>query len=101
MANAPVSKEADDILMKNNVTVIPDILANAGGVIVSYFEWVQNASNDYWSLETVNNKLKIKIIEAYTKVIERAKKEGHDLRTASYEVAVEKILRAERLRGNL
>ncbi len=101
MANAPVSKEADAILAKNNVIVIPDILANSGGVIVSYFEWAQNAGNDYWKLEIVNNKLREKIIDAYTRVTERAKREGSDLRTASYEVAVERILIAERLRGNL
>lgn len=101
MANAPVNKEADAILAKNGVTVIPDILANAGGVIVSYFEWAQNAGNNYWKLEEVNEKLREKIIDAYARVKERATKNGHDLRTASYEVAVERILKAEKLRGNL
>ena len=101
MANAPVSQAADDILAEKGVTVIPDILANAGGVIVSYFEWAQNAGNDYWKLEDVNERLREKIIDAYTRVKSRADKNGHHLRTASYEVAVERILKAERLRGNL
>jgi glutamate dehydrogenase/leucine dehydrogenase len=101
MANAPINKGADAILAKNGVAVIPDILANAGGVIVSYFEWAQNAGNDYWQLEVVHEKLKEKIIGAYTRVTERAARNGHNLRTASYEVAVERILKAEKLRGNL
>lgn len=101
MANAPVNKEADDILEKKGVTVLPDILSNAGGVIVSYFEWSQNASNDYWKIDVVHEKLKEKMTDAYTRVRDRAKREGHDLRTASYEEAVERILKAERLRGNL
>ena len=101
MANAPVSKEADALLAQKGIIIIPDILANAGGVIVSYFEWAQNASNDYWKLEEVNRKLQEKILDAYQRVIERAQQNNHDLRTASYEVAVERILKAERLRGNL
>ena len=101
MANAPVTKSADALLEKKNVTILPDILANAGGVIVSYFEWVQNASNEYWDVDTVNDKLKTKIIDAYTRVRDRAEREQCTLRTASYEEAVERILRAEKLRGHL
>lgn len=101
MANAPVSKGADSILEKKSVVVIPDILANAGGVIVSYFEWVQNASNDYWNIDVVNKKLNEKIIDAYERVRSRTKKEQCNLRTASYEEAVERILKAEKLRAHL
>jgi glutamate dehydrogenase/leucine dehydrogenase len=101
MANAPVSKEADAVLAENGVVVIPDILANAGGVIVSYFEWVQNSSNDYWTEETVNERLREKIIDAYSRMRSRAKRDKRDLRTAAYEEAVERILKAERMRGNL
>lgn len=101
MANAPVNVQADDILEKNGTIIIPDILANSGGVIVSYFEWVQNASNDYWSLETVEKKLKEKILDAYTRVKNRSQSEKHNMRSASYEEAVERIITAERLRGNL
>lgn len=101
MANAPVTKDADHVLEEKGITVIPDILANAGGVIVSYFEWVQNSSNEYWKLDRVNDSLKEKIIDAYARTKERAAKERHNLRTASYEEAVERILVAERLRGNL
>ena len=101
MANAPVNKAADVILETNGVVVIPDILANAGGVIVSYFEWVQNSSNDYWKLDEVNTKLREKIIAAYERVKVRAEREGHDLRTASYEEAVERIIKAEKLRSRL
>tara|TARA_B100000745_G_scaffold79005_1_gene48420 strand:+ start:1262 stop:2524 length:1263 start_codon:yes stop_codon:yes gene_type:complete len=101
MANAPVSKEADAILARQGTVIIPDILANAGGVIASYFEWAQNAGNEYWKLDEVNKKLREKILGAYTRVQERTLHNGYDLRTASYEVAVERILKAEKLRGNL
>ena len=101
MANAPVNKEADTVLAKKGTVVIPDVLANAGGVIVSYFEWVQNASNDYWKEDVVNERLKEKILDAYNRVCTRAEKENHDLRAAAYEEAVERILDAERLRGHL
>ena len=101
MANAPVSKDADAILEKNDVVIIPDILANAGGVIVSYFEWVQNSSNDYWKLEEVHQKLEEKIIDAYLRVTKRADENKSNLRTASYEEAVTRIIAAEKLRARL
>lgn len=101
MANAPTSIGADMILEKRNIPVIPDILANAGGVIVSYFEWTQNLKKESWSEERVNKKLKEKMIEAYTIVSKRAKKEGVPMRTAAYLIAVERILTAEHKRGIL
>ncbi len=101
MANAPVTKDADHILEKNNILVIPDILANAGGVIVSYYEWVQNSSNDYWTKEVVHQKLKETIIPAYEKVASRAADGEESFRDASYKIAIERIIEAERLRGTI
>lgn len=102
MANAPITKEADQILEKNNVEVIPDILANAGGVIVSYLEWVQNSENYYWKEKEVNEKLKEIIESAFDKVMNlRKEKDLNNIRNASYILAVNRILEAERLRGTL
>lgn len=101
LANSPVSPGADLILKEKNIEVIPDILANSGGVIVSYFEWVQNLQNYYWTEEEVNKKLKEKILLAYKKVLEESKTHNLDLRTASFSLSISKILEAEKLRGNL
>lgn len=99
MANAPTTVSADAILHENGVAVIPDILANAGGVIVSYFEWVQNLEKSSWSEEDVAAKLKDKMTEAYLAVAAEAKKRGSDMRTAAYELAIKQVLGAERKRG--
>ncbi len=101
MANAPITKEADEILDQKGITVLPDILSNAGGVVVSYFEWTQNASNDYWSKDKVNKKLKTKMLKACNKVAKKVKDTGKTARVASYELAIGRILKAEKLRGNL
>ncbi len=101
MANAPATKEADAILAKRGITILPDILANAGGVIVSYFEWAQNSANRYWSEETVHERLEKKMLDAYRRVRARAKEAQCDFRSASYIIAVERILAAERIRGRL
>jgi len=101
MANAPITREADSILYAKKVTVIPDILANSGGVIVSYFEWSQNLASEHWSKEEVNNKLKEKITAAFDAVFSRCKSSHCDLRTSSYINAIVRILEAERLRGTL
>ena len=101
MANAPTTVEADAILHENGVTVIPDILANAGGVIVSYFEWMQNLGNESWSEEEVAEKLKQKMTLAYESVAMEAKRRGSDMRTAAYEFAVRRVLDAERKRGRV
>lgn len=101
LANAPISPEADLILNKKEVEIIPDILANSGGVIVSYFEWVQNTQGYYWSEEEVNQKLKSKILNAYNTVLKQAKKYNLKLRTSSYSIAVERILEAEKMRGSI
>jgi glutamate dehydrogenase/glutamate dehydrogenase (NAD(P)+) len=101
MANAPVTEEADVILEKKGIPVIPDILANAGGVIVSYFEWVQNSSNEYWTKERVNKSLEEKIGLAFNKVFEFKTKNKMSFREACYGIAIDRILKAEKLRGTI
>ena len=101
LANSPITPGADLILKEKNIEIIPDILANSGGVIVSYFEWVQNLQNYYWTEEEVNRKLKEKILLAYKKVLDESKIHNLDLRTASFTLSISRILEAEKLRGNL
>jgi len=101
LANAPSTAAADDILFDRDVMVVPDILANAGGVVVSYFEWSQNLSNDYWTEPKVLEKLKQIMITAFSDVHALCKETQCRLRKAAYQLAVKRILYAERLRGNL
>lgn len=98
-ANGPTTPEADEILAKNNVLVIPDILANAGGVTVSYFEWVQNLMNYYWTEDEINTKLHDIMVTAYRKVTQLAKQYDTDLRTAAFMVAIQHIQEAMHARG--
>jgi glutamate dehydrogenase (NAD(P)+) len=98
-ANLPTSPEADEILSSRGVTVLPDLLVNAGGVVVSYFEWVQNLQQASWSEGTVNGELANYMTRAYQKVADTARSERIPLRQAAYRIAIEKVLRAEELRG--
>lgn len=98
-ANHPVTPEADDLLRKRGVVLVPDILCNAGGVTVSYFEWVQNAQREAWSEERVNAALKQKMTAACEAVFSRSKSALCDLRTAAFLVAIERVAEATRQRG--
>jgi len=99
-ANGPTMLEADPILQERDVVVVPDILANAGGVIVSYYEWVQNREGFYWEEEDVNSRLQKRIAETYVKVREYATETNTSLRKAAYCIALEKIITAMDLRGS-
>ena len=83
-ANGPMTTKADKILQKNNIEVIPDILANSGGVVVSYFEWIQNKQNVRWTNEYVVNQLDLKMKTCYEKVKELSKKYNCTMREASF-----------------
>lgn len=99
LANGPTTPEADEVLYKNNIIVIPDVLANAGGVTVSYFEWLQNISNNYWTLEEVDKELAEKMIPAWQAIWVKAKELKTDLRTASFIVAIQRIEAAMKIRN--
>lgn len=98
-ANGPTTPEADAVLEKKGVMVVPDILANAGGVIVSYFEWVQNREGFYWEEEEVNNRLFAKLRKAYTRVRETADARKISMRQAAYCISLERIVQAMIARG--
>ncbi|ODS42154.1 MAG: glutamate dehydrogenase [Candidatus Altiarchaeales archaeon IMC4] len=99
LANGPTNPEADEILHKKGIFVLPDFLANAGGVTVSYFEWVQNINGYYWSLEEVHEKLDKKMTKAFNDFWAKCQELDVDPRTAAYVVAVEKVAIAMKYRG--
>jgi len=98
-ANGPCTPEADVILYKNKKVVIPDILANAGGVTVSYFEWVQNRNGDHWSEDFVNDKLMSWMKAAFNNVWETKENHNIDMRTAAGIVAVTRLVKSYKVRG--
>lgn len=101
MANAPIAPKVDSILIDKKIKVIPDILSNSGGVVVSYFEWIQNSTNEYWSEKEVFDKLEKRMVEAFNLVYFSGQSEKNDLRTSAHIIAIKRIIKAEKLRGNL
>jgi glutamate dehydrogenase (NAD(P)+) len=98
-ANAPISAAADRLLWQREVTVVPDILANAGGVVVSYLEWVQNNQGYRWPLDRVQDEQDALQRAAWKNTCERAREDGNGLRAAAYDLAVDRVREATRLRG--
>jgi glutamate dehydrogenase (NAD(P)+) len=98
-ANGPTSASADPVLQEKGVLVIPDILANAGGVTVSYFEWAQDRAGYFWSLDRVNRRLERMMKDAFALVYETAERHKVSLRIGAYVVAIDKVARTLKLRG--
>jgi glutamate dehydrogenase (NAD(P)+) len=98
-ANLPTTPEADEILARRGVTVLPDILANAGGVVASYFEWAQNLQQSHWSEEEVSAEMQRYLLPAYRAVATLASEKKIPLRDAAYMLAVERVANAEQMRG--
>ncbi len=99
LANGPTTPAADRVLEDNGAMLIPDILANAGGVTVSYYEWVQDQYSFFWSESRINQTLEDTMSDAFHKVHEKAKHYGTDLRTGAYVLAIERVAEATRVRG--
>lgn len=98
-ANGPTTPEADKILEDKGVFIIPDILANAGGVTVSYFEWVQNGQNFFWSEEEINERLRTVMLEAFNSVLEMREKHNAHMRIAANMLGISRVAQAAELRG--
>lgn len=98
-ANGPTTPEADEILFKKGVFLVPDILANAGGVTVSYYEWLQNLTRESWTEDEVNEKLEKRIVSSFNDVYKISQEKKVHMRTAAYVLAVGRIAAAHRLRG--
>lgn len=98
-ANGPTTPEGDAILKEKGIPVVPDILANSGGVIVSYFEWVQNLQNYYWTFEEVQEKQIVKMKDAFDAIWALKEEKNVDMRTAAYMIAIKRVADAMKLRG--
>lgn len=98
-ANGPTLPEADPILFEKGVVVIPDILANAGGVTISYYEWVQNNMGHYWSFDEVASKMEDHLVRGFNATYEMSEKKGVDMRRAAMAVAVDRVVEAFHIKG--
>ena len=98
-ANSPTTPKADKILNDNGVFIVPDVLANAGGVVVSYFEWVQNLQHFRWGEDEVNEKLADIMRGAFREVADRAHENDTPMRPAAYELGIERVVEAASTRG--
>jgi len=98
-ANGPTTAAASEALSKRGVTIVPDILANAGGVTVSYFEWVQDRMGYFWTEEIVNSRLEQIMVQAFSEVRQTSEKYGVDLRTGAYILSIDRVASVYRMRG--
>jgi glutamate dehydrogenase/leucine dehydrogenase len=98
-ANNPTTTEADKILDNNGVLLVPDILANSGGVMVSYLEWVQNINRSHWSLTDVNQQLEAKLVSSFKNVWEMKEDKGLNMRDASLAIGVSRVAEAIKMLG--
>ncbi|HHE76865.1 MAG TPA: Glu/Leu/Phe/Val dehydrogenase [Candidatus Parcubacteria bacterium] len=101
LANGPISYDAEKVLGDRKVVVIPDVLVNAGGVVVSYFEWAQNRTGNILDKDYLERLLEKKMVSAWQRVLKTSQQKKVDFKTAAYLLAIERILKAEKLRGNL
>ena len=92
-ANGPCTAEGENVLKRRGIEILPDVLANAGGVTVSYYEWVQNRRSEQWNLEEVDSRLEIAMRDAYQRMVDFARTHDCDYRVACYGVAIERLMR--------